>query len=293
MQEEISLKELILILVKGWKLIVGTTVLSVIAAILGVTVLNTTSYSGELQGKLIKIDEYNTIYGSYRPTYLSIEDQIKQSFTKDFLDYIQKEADFDESPSLLVSAPDGINFTIQYISNSNDGIDPFLKSVQRHLEDYLNYDVQIQAIDSLQKYYHNESIREQRNININQDYIDRFVEKRDQTEKLLGSNINPAYDMIQREITRYEIKQLESQARIETLESDEKLLESYYYENFDSYKKGNEHFDAVSVNLTLSKDINITPITRFNTPLMIVVGAVMGAMLGIFIVYFIQYWKSN
>lgn len=293
MQEELSLKELVLILLKGWKLIVGATILTVITTIVALTVLNSTSYTGELKGRLIKIDQYDTIYGSYRPTFLNIEEQIKQSLHVGLLELVQKEAKNSKLPSVMVSAPDGINFTIQYNSNSTEYIEPVLKSLQKHLEDYLNYDLQTQAVDALQKYHDDEIIREQTNVKVHQAFIDRFIEKLDQTEKLLGSDINPAYDMFLREITQYEIKQTGSQIRIEMLESNINMLNLYNYEDFNTYKKGNEHLDAISVNLTLSNEINKTHITRFNTPLMIVVGAVMGAMLGVFIVFFNNYWKSN
>lgn len=294
MQEEISLKELILILVKGWKLIISTTVLSILISIVGVYLLNSTSHVGELRGRLIRIDQYDTMYGSYRPGYTSIEEQLNQVNSDEFVNLIKSELEIDGEIPLIVTSPDGLNFTIQYSSSDSKVVEPIIKEVQEYLEDYLNYDVQTSAIESIIEHNENAIERELRSIETYQGYIDRYLTKRNQVDKLLSENtINPSYDIIQREITNFELSQILSLERIDNIKTDTELLKTFNYVDFSAYQKGKLKFDDVSVNLKLMPDISISSVSRLNPPLMVAVSAVLGAMLGIFILFFINYWKSN
>lgn len=154
--------------------------------------------------------------------------------------------------------------------------------------------MQASAINRFQRIIQIEIDREYKNIATNQGILERFSEKISQTESLLNTaNINPAYEVILREITSLELSQLRSLENIETLKGDYDALETYRYANYDEYKNSSNLFDQVSVDLTVNSDIIVTPVNRFNPPMMIAISGMMGLMLGIFIVYFIQYWKSN
>ena len=294
MQEEISLKELILILVRGWKLFVSITVFSVVATTVGLYLLNTTAYVGELHGKLIKVDQYDTVYGSFRPNYASLEEQLMLVNEVEFLNFINNEVESNGNISFGVVTPDGLNFTIQFSLTDSKNIESSLKFVQNNLEDYLNYSIQTSAIESFLKHIADEIERENRSIFIHQGYIDRFANKRDQFDQLLNANtIHPSYDMIQREITSFELAQLRSLERIEILERDSKTLTSFDYKDFMTYQEGDVKFDDISVNLNFDPEITISSVSRYNAPLMVVVSAVISAMLAIFVIFFINYWKST
>ena len=75
-KSEISLKTFILILAKGWKWVFGTSLAFLIASILIITLLNTTSYEVSLSGNIKKADEYETKFGTFKTDLIKDIEQI-------------------------------------------------------------------------------------------------------------------------------------------------------------------------------------------------------------------------
>lgn len=292
---EISLKDLILFLFKGWKIILCSTIIVILIGSFFVYFLNYTSYSSEYRGKFYAKDSYYTEYGEVINTSVRIDTIIALLNNNEFLEFISTDSKISNLTSLSFTIENQFDLSIRYTSVESNSVSKVMSSIKDYTEKYLDYRLQIDSISSLISTIQNKINIENKNLGFNRILIESYQVKQNNTNKFIEHDfINPAYEVILSQITNLELKQIELQEYIKFLNNEKDKLALLNYDSFESYVAGSNQFDEVSIEFdNASNDIHITQSDRFNIMISILISSTIGFMLGVFIVYFIEYWKSN
>lgn len=308
--DEISLKELILAILKGWKIVFASLAIAVLGAFILLFGVNTTTHVVELDGIIRFQTSYQTSLGAYTPTLTTQEEVLNQLFEYEFMiSFIEQNSNkFPEMELNVQSIRDIISlefqnkndFTIK-IANSNQELVNILTSfIQSNLETYLRYKFQYSAINTLKESYINANTSIERTVVRNQELLKYYLEKLETTDAVLAPNaqmpiLNPTYELYSLEVAKIQSSQSELEFSFKRNQQYLLDLDRLYIKNntFNNFKKSNEWLDNVDLNFTLFNYISTYQKKQFATMLTLAISVVLGLMMGVFLALFISYWKSE
>jgi len=150
--EEISLFELIQIIIKGWKIILITTVITLVLSIGAFFLLNEPSYIYETKASLIYSQDQYTDLGEYKFPYSKADEFIKILKDEEFIEFISKETAVDKSEIInsITFSTSNINELGVTISNSNIEItNKIYQILHEHAEDFLEFYINREAVNKI------------------------------------------------------------------------------------------------------------------------------------------------
>ncbi|HCT63608.1 MAG TPA: hypothetical protein DIC19_05860 [Erysipelotrichaceae bacterium] len=296
--EEISLRDLILILLKGWKLIVATTIVVLTIAFGVFLTLNTTTYTASTQAKLMFRPDYPSKFGTYALPQSKAEDFLILLKDETFLESLSTTLKIDSNQLETVLAFTPINttdFTIKAIGATSEDTSELINTVVDSAEDYINYVVSKKMFTSFDTSYNTKLIEMEKSKTDKQRMFTYFETELKSITPLLNNNvINPVFSSLSANLV---------QVKANLAEIDFSILESKDYLNeiqttldnlksFDSFKLANHNLETPKIELTFN-NINKNETKRFNAMTLFPVSLVLGVMLGAFIVFFKNYWSSS
>lgn len=292
MQEnEISLKELILILLKGWKWIIGTTLACLIMSVLILSLFNTKTYEVNLKGTIVKSDVYETLFGAYPAHTIKNIDLINQVKSEEFNDYIKN---IDNLISINTSLTDTGEFTISLNSNENTNLKNVKDRILDSFESYMNFNLQEKSIKYFTDIYQVTLDRTKVTVENNIKLIESLTQKLTTIDRLIATDvINPEYDVFSSQRASVEYDTIRQQYEIERLTNSLVLLDNYSTNSFDAYLKQENPINGIEVAVNFNSTNSIQELRRFNPLTLLAISVILGGMLGVFIVFFLHYWKNN
>ena len=292
MQEnEISLKELILILLKGWKWIVGTTVVSMLISLLILVTMNTTTYQLNLTGTIIKADNYDTAFGVYPAHMVKNMDLINLVKSREYLEIITNKSDaFTITPTLS----DAGEITISLNSNDPSVLTETSASILESFENYVNYTLQNKAIEYFMDIHQISLDRTVVTVENNTKLIETLTQKLNSIDRLIAPDIiNPEFNVFSSQRASIEFETIRLQYEIERNNTNLVQLEKLISKDFDAYKMQKEQLDVIKASINFNSSNNVQELNRFNPLTLLPISIILGGMLGVFIVFFLHYWKNN
>jgi len=295
--EEISLYELILMIIKGWRTIVLTTIILILLSVGVFIFFNKPTYVTQTNASLIYNQVQYTDIGEYTFPYTKPEEFITILKNEEFIEYIASETNLEQlmlvnSVTYNVKNSNEINISV---SNSNKEMSSkILNIIKENSESFLNYYLSNEAINKLEL---SKTIK-LKSLNKNLLDLNRIISylenKLLETKIYLGNNINPEYSSIVNvlEIRKTDKKVLEF--NINDLEEDIKLIDEFNSSiiSFNDYL--NSDSDLLISKLEMNfKDNKSNETYQFNAKTLFPISGLLGIMLGVFIVFFKSYWHTN
>lgn len=317
-ENEISLKELISILLKEKKLIIAVTLsFAILSAIYSFVILKPV-YKADLTFTMHIPSEVQTKYGNYKPITTDSNDLITLLKEPEVIQKTIDNLNLEVSQESLINT---INYSTKKDSKSvlielnwNDPNEAS-KIIREHIDnyiDYIKYRYSLSAVntfmDNIEK---NKSISEQKihslknSISYNEN-IFSSLDKYDVTaynslnntkEGLLIAEVsNPSYIELKTEIVN-------QKKELNTLENNLIDYENFLKELQKEYKSLSENSSYIVSESTLNIMKNqikiIKPAYAKSSPvkpnkkLNIAIAIVLGLMIGIFVAFFKNYWQNN
>ena len=300
--EEISLKELIIILLKGWKWIVSFTLITTLAAIVFTLGFKPVLYQSNSQFNIRIPDNITTQYGTYRFPSTNVTDYTVYLTSDEVLNKVISDLDLNLSVSELRNSisfsydkANGVNLVNTSVTFYNTVL-----SAQVHqdwlesFKDILEETYQQLAIDSL--------------IAQRESQIELLATEQTQIRFQLASlktykdtltyDIGQSYEVSRNNYSYMKVLDKESELNLRDYEISS--LTILYNEDLDELKaisvlnQLDDKLNVLNGAITLPKNID-TPSTALDRGLALnsAIGFVLGAMLGLFVVFFLNYWKSE
>lgn len=287
--EEISLKKLILLLLKGWKIIFLSTVVLLLIGLGVYNFGNQTTLSLSSTAQLSYFPSYITAYGTFNSGLEKGEDVlnlIEDDFYKELQDVTSYEFPVDQLKpyvSFSVSAPNTLKIT--YTGLDETSLQNLQSNVSHSLSIYLSTSLQDKAQQQFLLALSNSSIQAALDIKKNEELIALFEAELSQTDMLLSSNlINPAYASLA--------------SRIQDLKNTNLILNYTSTLLAKQIEELNtlDHEDTlpfIGIYADITNDNTVISSQQFNIKTLIPISLVLGMMVGIFIVLFMNYWKNT
>lgn len=295
--EEISLYELILMIIKGWRTIILITIILILLSVGVFIFFNKPTYVTQTSASLTFNQVQYTDIGEYTFPYTKPEEFITILKNEEFIEYIASETNLEQlmlvnSVTYNVKNSNEINISV---SNSNKEMSSkILNIIKENSESFLNYYLSNEAINKLKL---SKTIK-LKSLNKNLLDLIRIISylenKLLETKIYLGNNINPEYSSIVNvlEIRKTDKKVLEF--NINDLEEDIKLIDEFNSSiiSFNDYL--NSDSDLLISKLEMNfKDNKSNETYQFNAKTLFPISGLLGIMLGVFIVFFKRYWHTN
>lgn len=296
--EEISLRDLILLLVKGWKLIVSTTLIVLGIAILVFFMTNSTTFTTSTLTELTFKPEFTSKYGQYTLPQSKAEDFIGILKDESFMEYLSATTEIDNNRinTILTFTPINTNeFSISISSENDDEAMIIMRTLEEHSEDYINFIVSEKMFSTFETSLKTKLIGMEKNRFDKQKMITYFEAELVKTNPLLNNNlINPVFSSLSSHLV---------QAKATIAELDFSMLENKEFSTeikdileklatFEDYLRVDQKLDTPHVKLDF-KDAKQSESQRFSAKTLFPVSLILGIMLGIFVVFFKNYWTSS
>lgn len=296
--EEISLKELIIILLKGWKWIVGVTLATTLAAIVFTLGFKPVLFESNSHFNIKIPTSVETQFGTYSFPSTNVNDYINLLTSDTVINGIKDELKNDVNLREMLTYSYDATKSINTVNTKVTLEDPKLAAEihQVWLEQFketLEENYQQIAIDQLSANLENKSaslISEQESIRTKLTVLKTYKESLTYVKGVSvdESADNYLYYQVISKILDLELKDYEISTSLVLYEQDIKDLEAISVLN-----QRNDELNVLNGVITLPIDI-IEPKTSIDRGLMLntAIGVVLGGMFGIFIVFFINYWKN-
>lgn len=295
--EEISLYELIQIIIKGWKTIIISTLVTLLLAIGVYLINNSPTYSSNLIGSVFFTKDQITDIGLYSFPYSKSEDFTLMLKDKEFIQFISNELNINDneiSSNLNISSPNAIEFVPNISSSNQINNDLILNKIKEYSEKYVNYVASKNAVEQV-KHTHNQKLdsldKQLSDKNRLLEYLNKELEN---TDKFLGNNINPSYSSLLSYKTRLEFERTELEFAKNDIEEVSLKVNDFISKNtsFQDYLSNNQEISISNIEI-IYEPIQTIVSYKFNLKTLIPISIILGSMIGIFIVFFKNYWISN
>lgn len=311
--DEISLKELITILLNEKKIIAIITIAAVIlVAIYSFAFLKIQYQNNALINVAINEKSIETPFGIFKNPYNTLDEYM--ALVKDGNVLAMTESDLEDK----YSSKDIANTIQTDIISKDQSFSIIVKGDNEkdvnlitnvHTDNYLRYlqfDLTYKAIDYLYNKNHNEINILEKKIEENKNIKDKINALIEDTPKVInlnnskGQEIHPAYAIYLSEIANLDVERnnlLNSldivQKSNEVLSKDLKAMEGY--KEIPSQEKLNDDiYQAVKNVVTVYKEpLKESMFIKPNYKLNIAISLVLGLMLGVFVAFFKNYWQNN
>lgn len=286
--EEISLKELLILLLKGWKWIVVTTLITLLLSVGVFLFENTVSYSTQSKVDLSYQSNFVTVYGTYDANLTKAEDVVAL-IGDDFYESLQSVNSYSFSAddlkpyiSISVSAPNTL--VINYSGLSEVDLQNVQSNVAHTLSQYLSHALQVKAQKQFITESNNAIVQASVELKKNEELITLFeAQLIGVSPTLNGSIINPIYNSLS-----LRIQDLKNNNLVYAYTQDQKLamIEELNTQDFE------DTLPNIAVYATFEHDQNVTETSQFSATTLFPISIVLGLMVGVFIVLFMNYWKT-
>ena len=313
--DEISLKELITILLKEKKIIAIITIAAItLATIYSFVFLKTEYQNNALISIAINEKSIETPFGTFENPYDSLDEYMAlvkdgnvltmterdlgdQHNDKDISRRIQTDiVGKDQSFSIIVKGDNPKD--VRLITTTHR--DNYLR--------YLHFDLTYKAIDYLYNKNHNEINILEKNLKDNQDVIEEINKLLLVTPKALDLNdgrngsqeVNPAYPIFLSEIATLNIERINLLNSLDIVQKNNEVLSKELnvmedFKEIPSQEKLNDDiYQAVKNIVTVYEEpLSESKAIKPNYKLNIAISLVLGLMLGVFVAFFKNYWQNN
>lgn len=297
--EEISLKELIIILIKGWKWIVSVTLITTLAAIVFTLGFKPVLYESNSSFNIILPSSVETQFGTYNFPSTNVNDYISlltsDSVINGINDELKSDINLREALTYTYDATKNINTVNTKVTLEDPKLATEIHQIwlEKFVET-LEESYQQIAIEQLIANLKNKSaslISEQESIRTQLTVLKTFKESLNYTKGVSvdESADNYLYYQVITNIMNLELRDYEISTTLVLYDQDIDDLEAISVLN-----QRNHELNVLNGAITLPTKI-IEPTTSIDRGLMLntAIGFVLGGMLGVFIVFFLNYWKSE
>ena len=296
--EEISLRDLILLLLKGWKLIATTTIVVMAIAIGVFFTLNSTTYSASTQVKLAFKPDFTSKFGPYTLPQTKAEDFVALLKDDAFIDNLSTLTEYssDQLNSILTLTPiNTTDFTINVTGSSAEEPVIIISALEGSAEKYINYVVSKKMFITFETSYNAKLVGLEKLDSDKQKMLTYFETELKSTTPLLNNNVvNPVFSSLSAHLVQ--VKASLAEIDFSAIETKEYLNEIENnldnLKTFDDFKMNNYNFDSPKIELSFNEIIQNESL-RFNAKTLFPVSLILGIMLGVFIVFFKNYWINS
>lgn len=296
--EEISLKELILIILKGWKMIVASVFITVGIAIIIFFTSNSQTLNSSTKNKIILKSEYTTEFGQYVLPISNADAVILLLKEDDFYSFISNEMKIDVDTlkqSITYSPISTSDYMINISVEDSFDIKTLTEQVVKYSKEFIDYSISNKALLSF------ENSSNIRKTNLENSKLEKlmmltyFEEQLKNTDILVNSyTINPMYAIIASNLISLKANLAEIDYTI--VKTDKYLIDiDTYLESFTSFKTyltSSNKFDDLDLHINQSETV-YSMTTKFSAKTLFPVSVILGAMIGVFIVFFKNYWLNS
>lgn len=296
--EEISLKDLILIILKGWKMILLSIFITLGIAVIVFFTNNSQTLNSSAQNKIIFKSEYTTEFGQYTLPYANADAFIILLKEDAFYELISSKSNIsvDKLKTLITfSSLNSTDYSLNVSADDSIDIKLLTEQISENTSDYLNYAISNKALDSF------ENSHKLRKTNLENSKIDKLMMTTYFEDQLKNTNIlinnytvNPMYSIIASNLIALKASLAEIDFAI--VKTDKYLTDiKTYLESYTSlsiYQKSTNKFDEIKIQTKHFKP-NYTETSKYNYKTLFPISIILGVMIGIFIVFFKNYWMGN
>lgn len=295
--EEISLYELIMMISKGWKTILITTVITIGLSI-GVYVFNNQpSYESQTTGLIVFNQNQFTDIGLYSFPYSKSEDIALMLKDKEFTQLLSSELSIDEdniSSNLHINAPNATEYVLSISSSDQTNNELILNMIKEYSEKYVNYVASKNAAEQIKHAQAQKQDSLDNQISDKNRLLGYLNSELKDIDMFLGNNINPAYSSLLSYKTRLEFEKTELEFSKNDIEEVSIIANDFLSNNasFQDYLSTNQELLISDIMIEYGQ-IQTNEVYQFNAKTLFPIAGLLGIMLGIFIVFFKRYWISN
>lgn len=296
--EEISLRDLILVLLRGWKIIIATTVVILVISIGVFFTMNSTTYTVSTQARLTFNPEYISKFGPYALPQTKAEDFIMLLKEDTFIDHLSDltEIDQDKLKAIFILTPINIfDFTINVTSGNTEELKVVMNALKNSSKDYINYSVSKKMFTTFDTSYITKLDVIERATSDKQRMLSYFENELLNTNPLLNNNVvNPVFSslsshLVQTKATIAELDFTTKEIKDFKLETEKNIK---YLSSFENYIKNRSIIESPQIELDFNDNIQ-SESQRFSARTFFPVSIILGVMLGVFIVFFKNYWTNS
>ena len=286
--EEISLKELILLLVNGWKVILLTTLLILGIASSVFVFANPETLTLSSKATLTYSPNYVTRYGSFNSGLNKAED-VLTLIQDDYYDSLQETTTYtfpveDLKPHITFSVSAPNELTLTYTGLDKVSLEILQSNVAHTLSTYLSTQLQDKAKKQFLLELSNARIQASMDYKKNEELIALYDTELKNTEMLLTSTIlNPAYASIASRLQDLKNSNLVLEYTSSQIDKHTKELNTLDYE---------ETLPFIGIYADVVNNTDVVVTQQFSAKTLFPISLVLGVMVGVFLVLFINYWKS-
>lgn len=286
--EEISLKELILLLLKGWKLILASTLITLGLAVGVFMFANQETYSMSSKATLTYNPNYVTSYGNFNSGLSKAED-VLALIQDDYYEDLQDTTSYmfpveNLKPHITFSVSSANTLSIAYSGLDEVSLQNLQSNVYHTLSAYLSTQLQDKAKKQFLLELSNASIQASVDYKKNEELIALFETELENTEMLLTSTIiNPVYASLSSRLQEFKNTNLilEYTMKQKIKQIDE--LNTLDYE---------DTLPFIGIYADVANDTQVASSQQFSAKTLFPISLVLGVMFGVFVVLFMNYWKS-
>lgn len=322
-EDEIDLRELFMVLWKGKRLIIATTlVFTILAGIITMFFINPV-YEAKLDILVNFPEIVNTKYGEYKMLMTTNEQYVNLIHSNDVIKATMQDMNYDISKSSIGSLSSGISvikddkkpnsFTIKIQAGTPDEALNISSSLYKNYISFLNSMIKSRSVEYFSDYYSIELRKNEDELNSNTilleqykkmlDKIPQTINQKDALESInigsvdyvvLENIINENYKKVELDIINLEqvIYNLESKINLSKQYLDE--LGQIKASIVNNDELASEYFKVINTSIQLPSE-PVAPNSKVSpsTSLNVIIGAVIGGMISVIYVLIKKYWFTE
>lgn len=289
--KEITLRELIEKISLKWKWIAFSIFITLLISIVILTFFNQTSFSGNIGLRLEVKEIFDTTYGPYKKTQ-STNTLMQLPNNLELIDFLNDKSKM--SGTYAITLIDDYTFLIGYTSQNEKETKDALENIRKYYGDFVDYTLQKDAISNFKEIFELALEKERILLENNEILSTEYSTLIKSTEKSINNSIiNPAFETLTKEITLLEIARIKNIQRIKEINNSLESLDSFHYNDFNSFIFGTKKLNPVSLDIGISSDIEFSENLNYNPKVLIPISIVSGLMFGVALILFVNYWRSG
>lgn len=296
--EEITLYELVQTIIKGWKGILITTLITLGFSLVIFFTYNTPTYKSESIASIDFMQEFFTDLGQYTVPYSKSEEFILIFKNAEYIEYLSKVNElsyFEVANSISFTAIDADKYKIS-VSNVNEEIlNKLHSSIKKYSKDFIDYILADKFIDQIESTNNIKSKTLEKQLSDKMQILQYLENELSNTKKLINSNvINPEYSTLSSQLVQMKRDIAEIGFEINEIEINKPKIEVYKNNNdtFEKYLQSSQQLFKSNLFVTNSNDTSYS-IYRFSSKTLFPVSILLGIIIGVFIIFFKNYWQNN
>lgn len=295
--EEISLKELIQIVLKGWKIILASVLVMLGISVILFFTYNSTTYITQTSETLIYTEEQYTEIGIYELPFSEVKDFLLLYNNSKLNQFISKKLNIsvDElNDSIKYKSLGGNEYQVTVSNSSKENNKIIHEAILDYSSEYINYAVSDKGISLIDISLNQELALLNKTVSEKTIIANHLENELNQTTMIISNNINPIYSSLSDQwiLTKKEI--LEAEILINEININIPRIDEYKSKilTFEDYLTFKPRLSVSKIEIIHDNILN-SESARFSAKTLFPVSIILGLMLGIFIVFFKKYWDSS